>query len=154
MKINISIELDEESTEILQAPFNNVAEQISTLLNMFDKVDYTIKDKGKKSLPVKTKKSPAKVKAKAKPAKKKSAKSKKAKVAKKVTTKKTAKSKKPKKAVAGTVLNTIKNSKKGINSEDLKKKTGFTTRQIADNVYRLKKKGAIKKSAKGLFVIA
>ncbi len=148
MKINISIELDEESTEILQAPFNNVADQITTLLNMFDNVDYTIKDKGKKSLPVKTKKKPAKVKAKAKPAKKKSAKS------KKVAAKKTAKSNKPKKAVAGTVLNTIKNSKKGINSEDLKKKTGFTTRQIADNVYRLKKKGAIKKTAKGLFVIA
>jgi len=53
-----------------------------------------------------------------------------------------------------TILDAIKKNKDGLSSEDLKKETRFNTRQIADNVYLLKKRGLIKKTDAGLFVVA
>ncbi len=74
-----------------------------------------------------------------------------------------AKAKAPRKAVAKkatrvsaseTVLSAIKNSRKGVNTVALRKKTGFEGRKIGDIIYRLKKEGKIKSERKGIYVKA
>jgi len=45
MKINFTIELDKESTEAFQTPFNNIAEQISNFIKLLEKFDLTVQDK-------------------------------------------------------------------------------------------------------------
>jgi len=71
----------------------------------------------------------------------------KAKAAKKVAPKKTVA-----KTAPATVLEIIKRSKKGVDIETLKKKTGFSNKKISNNVYRLKKQGKIKAAEKGVYV--
>jgi len=74
-------------------------------------------------------------------------------VAKKVAVKKPAK-KKTTKTVIGTVLTIIRRSKKGVNTATLMKKTGFSEKQIHNNVYKLKKQGKVKSVAKGVYLKA
>ena len=50
------------------------------------------------------------------------------------------------------VLNAINKRNGGIHLEDLKKETGFTSKQVADAVYRLKKTGKIDKTDDNLYV--
>jgi len=52
--------------------------------------------------------------------------------------------KKAKPTGADTVLSIIKRSKKGIDTDGLKKKTGFEGRKAGDIIYRLKKQGKIR----------
>jgi len=68
--------------------------------------------------------------------------------------KKTASKKPAAKTAPATVLEIIKRSKKGVDLETLKKKTGFNNKKISNNVYRLKKQGKIKASEKGVYVKA
>ena len=79
-------------------------------------------------------------------------------VAKKVATKKRAvkkvAAKKTTKTVIDTVLTIIKKSKKGVNTATLMKKTGFSEKQIHNNVYKLKKQGKVKSVGRGVYVKA
>jgi predicted Rossmann fold nucleotide-binding protein DprA/Smf involved in DNA uptake len=52
------------------------------------------------------------------------------------------------------VLGIVKRSKKGVNFNTLKKKTGFNDKKISNVVYRLKKQGKIKAGDKGVYVKA
>ena len=72
-------------------------------------------------------------------------------VAKKVAVKKPA-AKKPTKTVIDTVLAIIIGSKGGVNTATLMKKTGFSVRQIHNNVYKLKKQGKIKSVGRGVYL--
>ncbi len=74
-------------------------------------------------------------------------------VAKKVAVKKPA-AKKTSKTVIDTVLTIIRRSKKGVNAAALMKKTGFSEKQIHNNVYKLKKQGKIKTAGKGVYLKA
>jgi hypothetical protein len=46
----------------------------------------------------------------------------------------------------------IKRSKKGINTSDLMKKTGYERKSISNAIYKLTKQGKIKTAAKGVYV--
>jgi len=121
-----------------------------------------VKKKIVKKAVAKKKATPAKKKAvakkKATPAKKKAVTKKKAAPAKKkaVTKKKTAPAKKKagkaKDSVIDKVFDVIKRSKKGIDNNGIKKKTGFDSRQVSNAIYKLTKKGDIKTAARGMYV--
>ena len=106
------------------------------------KVDKIVVAVGKLEKPKVTKKPKAKP-VKAKPMKKI--------VTKKVAVKKPA-AKKPTKTVIDTVLAIIGRSKKGVNTAALMKKTGFSEKQIHNNVYKLKKQGKIKSVGRGVYL--
>jgi len=113
------------------------------------KVDRIVVAVGKLEKPKVAKKPKAKA-AKRKPAKKT--------VAKKVAVKKRAVKKPAKKKTTKTVIDTvlaiIRRSKKGVNTAALMKKTGFSEKQIHNNVYKLKKRGKVKSVAKGVYLKA
>ena len=65
------------------------------------------------------------------------------------------KAKGPKKASdSDMVLAIIKRFKKGVDGATLRKKTGFEGRKIRDIIYRLKKRGEIKVTGKGIYLKA
>jgi predicted Rossmann fold nucleotide-binding protein DprA/Smf involved in DNA uptake len=86
--------------------------------------------------------------AKAKPVKKVAAKKT---PVKKVVVKKPA-AKKTTKTAIDSVFGFIKRYKKGVNTATLMKKTGFSEKQIQNNVYKLKKQGKIKSVGRGLYL--
>ena len=95
----------------------------------------------------------------AKPTKKPKAKAVKKAPIKKVAAKKAAPKKAvPKKAKPATAVDTvftiIKRYKKGIDTAALMEKTGYNQKKIANLVFKLRKQGKIKTSAKGVYVKA
>ena len=126
MKIAITIELDEKSAELFQVPFKKLSKQINDLIGMFEKVDYTVEDapdiEPKPASP--TNSAPKKPKKKAK----------------------------PQKSVKATIFKTIKKNKDGINTKDLQEQTGYTGKQISNNMFHLKKEKKVEKTKEGLFI--
>ncbi len=51
-----------------------------------------------------------------------------------------------------TFFSFIKKSKKGLSVEQLKSKTGFNDKKIANLVYKAKKQGKIKSAGKGVYI--
>jgi predicted Rossmann fold nucleotide-binding protein DprA/Smf involved in DNA uptake len=126
MKIAITIELDEKSAELFQLPFKKLSKQINDLIGMFEKVDYTVEaapDIEPKPV-LSTKSAPKKPKKKAK-------------------------SQRSMKAI---ILKTIKKNKDGIKIKDLQEQTGFTGKQISNNMFYLKKEKKVEKTKEGLFI--
>lgn len=73
---------------------------------------------------------------------------------KKPKSKGSAKAKAPKElSQSDILLAVIKRHKKGIDSDGLRKKTGFEGRRVGDILYRLKRRGKIKSVDKGAYVI-
>ncbi len=126
MKIAITIELDEKSTELFQVPFKKLSKQINDLIGMFEKVDYTVE-----AAPDIEPKPEPPTNSVPKKSKKKS---------------------KPQRSVKVTILKTIKKNKDGINSKDLQEQTGFTGKQISNNMFYLKKDKKVEKTKEGLFI--
>ena len=63
--------------------------------------------------------------------------------------------KKPARATAGAVvLNHIEKSRKGTDGAMLQKKTGFNSQKIRDNIYKLMKRGKIKRTGRGVYIAA
>jgi len=64
----------------------------------------------------------------------------------------------PQKAKASTATDTvyqiISRYKNGVNSAAIKKNTGFTDKKVQNIIYKLKKQGKIKSTAKGVYVKA
>ncbi len=154
MKINFTIELDQESIETLQTPFLQMKEEISDFLKSFKPSGVTVQenpvpeenkttsaqpDNGPETKEVKSKKNRDKKVKKTKASKRKPRASK--------------KPKQPKITVVSTVLETIKAHAEGINSENIKTQTGLNAKQVADTVYRLKRTGQIQKTEGGVFVV-
>ena len=81
------------------------------------------------------------------PTSKKPSKSATAKPAKQAATKKTAKP-----TNTDRILNFIRESKAGLTTTDLKKKTGLADKQIWPIIYKAEKAGKIKKAGRGLYV--
>ena len=126
MKIAITIELDEKSAELFQVPFKKLSKQINDLIGMFEKVDYTVED----APDIEPKPEPQKYS----------------------SPKKTKKKSKPQRSVKETILKTIKKNKDGINTKDLQQQTGFTGKQISNNMFHLKKEKKVEKTKEGLFI--
>jgi hypothetical protein len=76
----------------------------------------------------------------------------KAKAPKKGRAKKPAAAKKEKTTAFDTVVGIIMRSKKGISAAQLKDKTGFDDKKIANIIYKAKKNGLIKSVTKGVYV--
>ncbi len=99
-----------------------------------------------------------KKKAKAKSVRKAVAKPKKAApekvVAKKLASKKAPVKKAVKVTAADTVLAIINRSKKGVDSANLAKKTGFDKKKVANIVFKLRKQGRVKSVSKGVYTKA
>ena len=74
-------------------------------------------------------------------------------VAKKTVAKKTA-PKKTQATATDIVLAIVNRSKKGVDSANIMKKTGFDKKKVANIVFRLRKKGKIKNVKEGVYVKA
>lgn len=114
---------------------NALVKKTESLLKAVDKLDKPKAAKKPKAKPAKTK------------AVKKTS-------IKKVAVKKTAPKKAAPATAADTVLTIINRSKKGVNSENLVKKTGYNQKKISNLVYKLRKQGKIKSPEKGIYVKA
>ena len=137
MKIAITIELDKEVAELFQTPFRKLSKQINDLIGMFEKVDYAVEDipdiEPKLDIEPKVDIEPKPVPTKSAPQKPK-------------------KKSKSQRLVKATILKTIKKNKEGINTKDLQQQTGFTAKQISNNIYHLKKGKKVEKTKEGLFI--
>ena len=131
MKIAITIELDKESAELFQIPFKKLSKQINDLIGMFEKVDYAVEDLPDLEPKLDIEPKPVPTKSASKKPKKKS---------------------KPQRLVKATILKTIKKNKDGIKAKDLQEQTGFTGKQISNNMFHLKKEKKVEKTKEGLFI--
>jgi Fic family protein len=52
------------------------------------------------------------------------------------------------------ILSIINRSRKGVDSATLQKKTGFKNQKIRDNIYKLSKRGKIKRIGRGVYISA
>lgn len=73
---------------------------------------------------------------------------------KKVPAKKTIVRKTAPPTAAAKIFSIIQKSKKGINTKDLMKKTGYERKSISNAIYKLTKQGKIKTVSKGVYVKA
>ncbi len=125
----------------LKKKLQTINRELKALAKKVDKIVVAV---GKLEKPKVAKKPKAKV-VKRKPVRKT--------VAKKVAVKKPA-AKKTTKTAIDTVLTIIRRSKKGVNTATLMKKTGFSEKQIHNNVYKLKKQGKVKSVGRGVYLKA
>ncbi|MGD9731401.1 MAG: hypothetical protein AB7U45_04395 [Desulfamplus sp.] len=175
MKIEIKVELDKTSQELIQTTLNKVAENVVDFMNIFERISVrtenvadNTEDMQKESAaassvekaaepPVKVKKSVKTAAAKSESKKSEEKEPEQTKSVKSSGANKNLASKagttghKKKKTALGIVFNVIKKSG-AINVENLKKETGFSARKVADAVYRLKKTGKIEKNDGGLYM--
>ena len=131
MKIAITIELDNESVELFQIPFKKLSKQINDLIGMFEKFDYAVQDAPVLEPKLDIEPKPVPTKSAPKKPKKKS---------------------KLQRSVKATILKTIKKNKDGINTKDLQQQTGFTGKQISNNMFHLKREKKVEKTKEGLFI--
>lgn len=163
MNIEIKIELDKELAGLIHDKFDKVSEKIIDLVNIFEKFITEAEDTEDESTPAKAQEKTLvknivqNQQSSAVIDNAMATESKKTKITKNIgkqnnkTEKSSSPSKKSKTAL-GTIFDTIKQSNGGINVDDLKKKTGFASRKVADAVYRLKKNGKIDKTDEGLYI--
>jgi negative regulator of replication initiation len=126
MKLTVTIELDEDSSQYIKTSFSNFSKQLHDLIGLFEKTEFKVEEA-------------ANIKSDTKPA---------TKPVKRATKKKS----KPNKSNIDTILKAIKKHKDGIKSKELQQETGLPGRIIWDNVYRLKKQNKIGKTEDGMFV--
>ncbi len=121
MKLDITIEFDKELTTAIKATVTEFSEKIKSLQANLEKSD---KSASTENVPDPKPKQ-------AKPA--------------------TKRKPRAKKTLRGTVLKVIKKNKDGISRKALQEETGFTTKQISNYVYQLKKNQKIEMTGDGLF---
>ena len=126
MKISFTIELDKKSAELFQIPFKKLSKQINDMMGMFETVDYTVE--GAPDIEPKPEPPPDSAPPKTK------------------------KESKSQRSVKPTILKTIKKNKNGINTKNLQQQTGFTGKQISNNMFHLKKDKKVEKTKEGLFI--
>ncbi|HKK99977.1 MAG TPA: hypothetical protein VJ943_06975 [Desulfotignum sp.] len=133
MKLTVTVQLDENSSQLIKTALLNLSKRINDLTQGVEKMPASVKGStGVDPKPVSVSAKPAAKTVSAKPAAKKRP--------------------KPRKSNLNTVLKTIKKHKDGINFKELQKETGLTGKQVSDNAYRLKKDNKITKTEKGMFI--
>lgn len=137
--------------KILKKDLKSVTKDLKSLTKKTERIARRLQKIEKAQVAKKTK-----VKAKAKKAKKRVAKKKvtKRRVVKKKVAKKRVAKKAKKVTAIDTVMGLIKKSRKGVDTDTLRKKTGFERRKLRDLIYRLNKQGRIKSERKGFYVKA
>jgi hypothetical protein len=120
MKVDISIELDRELAAAIRDSIREISNGIKSLQGMFDKSNWSVSTE---SVP-ETKPKQDKTTTKRKP--------------------------RTKKTLRGTVLKVIKQNKEGISRKALQDETGFSTKQLSNCVFQLKKIQKIQMTEEGL----
>jgi len=131
MKITITVEMDEESVEFIKTPFGKLSDKINTLISMFEKVDFVIDTPVEKAKEF-VEKDLAEIES--------------------IIEEPPEKPIAQRGAVKTAILHVIKNSPRGVTSEKLQQETGYTNKQISNNMYHLKKATLVKKTKSGRFV--
>ncbi len=153
MKITITVELDQEATQMIANPLETISQKITHLIESFAKHDQVIKPTPENpTVPPNVTENPA--------------------VPPNVTEnpavppnvieeepaqesaqpQEAAESIPDKKNIKKTILETIKSKKTGIKGKQIQKITGFTGKQISNNIFHLKKEKLVRKTPKGFFV--
>ena len=161
MKITITVEMDEESVEFIKTPFGKLSDKIDTLIRMFEKVDYVIDNPVEQAEEL-VEKDLAEIDlaeidlaeidlaeidlpeidlAEIDLAEKES-----------IIEEPPEKSIAQRGVVKAAILQEVKKHKRGVTSEKLKKETGYTGKQISNNMFHLKKANLVKKTKSGRFV--
>lgn len=138
MKITITIELDQEATQMIANPLENISQKITNLIESFEKHSQIMKPTPESStVPPKTPKEIEEepIQEPAQPQNQEPVNS----ISEKRTIKKT-------------ILDTIQSKKTGIKAKQIQEITGFTNQQISNNIFHLKKAKLVKKTPKGFFV--
>jgi hypothetical protein len=120
MKVNISIQFDQEFTTAIKDAFREISEGIRNQQVNLDESDSSVPTQ-KVSEPKPKQTKPA---AKRKP--------------------------RAKQTLRGTVLKVVEKNKDGISRKELQEETGFSTKQISNYVYQLKKTQKIEMTEDGL----
>jgi len=151
MKITITVEMDEESVEFIKTPFGKLSDKIDTLIRMFEKVDYVIDNPVEQAEEL-VEKDLAEIDL----AEKDLAEIDLAEID--LAEKESIIEEPPEKSIAqrgvvkAAILQEVKKHKRGVTSEKLKKETGYTGKQISNNMFHLKKANLVKKTKSGRFV--
>lgn len=133
MKITITIELDQEATQMIANPLESISQKITNLFESFEKHSQVIKSSpGNPAVP------PNGIKEEP--------------VQEPPLTQDPVNGLSDKKNIKKTILETIKNKKSGIKAKQIQEKTGYTGKQISNNIFHLKKAKLVRKTPKGFFV--
>lgn len=116
-----------------------IAKSLTSLSTQVEKISKQVDTLSSPKKPVEKKRATKKVSTKKKAVKRVAVKKK---VAKKATSKAT---------VLDSVIAVIKRSKKGVNIDTLRKKTGLGPRQLSNALYKLSKRGVIEAKSRGLY---
>ncbi len=133
MKITITVELDQEATQMIANPLDSISQKITHLIESFEQNSQGVESTPEKpAVPTnETEEEPAQEPAQ---------------------TQESADSISDKKNIKKTILETIKSKKSGIKAKQIRELTGFTGKQISNNVFHLKKEKLVRKTPKGFFV--
>jgi len=141
MKINFTVELDKELAELIQSPIRNFFEELLALAKPADappvKEPPVEQEDVIKETPVEEKAPQDVVTPKPIPV---------------VPKPEAPKPKAKPEGVKETILEVIQSKRTGIDADGIVKLTGFTGKQISNNMFHLKKKGLVKKKTNGKFV--
>ena len=134
MKITITVELDQEATQMIANPLESISQKITKLIESFEVHSPVIKPTQENPVvpPNETEEEPIKEPSQ--------------------TQEEPVNSISDKKNIKETILETIKSKKGGVKAKDIQEITGFTGKQISNNIFHLKKKKLVKKTPKGFFV--
>ncbi len=124
MKVEISIEFDKELAAALKDTVREFSREIT---GVFDKSDWSVSTESVAEPITKTKPKTEQTKPAAQ------------------------RTPRAGQTLRGTVLKVIEKNKDGISRKELQEETGFSSRQITDYVYQLKKMQKIEKTEDGLF---
>jgi putative endonuclease len=138
----------------LKSQLQQVSKEIKALAKKVDKLVTAAGKVAKPAKPKAKKAAPKKAAAKKKAPAKKAAVEKKASAKKAVAKKKAPAKKAAKETAADAVLKVVNRAKKGVNTADIMKKTGFDNKKVANIIFKLKKQGKIANPEKGLYVKA
>ncbi|MCA1784602.1 MAG: hypothetical protein LC657_01315 [Desulfobacteraceae bacterium] len=123
MKVDISIEFDKELATAIMDTVREISKGIKSLQGIFDKSDWSVTTES--VIEPKPKQTRPVIKRKPR----------------------------AKKTLRGTVLKIIKQNKEGISRKALQEETGFSTKQISNCVFQLKKNQTIQMTEDGLLKV-
>ena len=134
MKITITVELDQEAAQMIANPLESISQKITKLIESFEINSPAIKSTPENPVapPIEIEEEPIQEPAQ--------------------TQEEPVNSISDKKSIKETILETIKSKKGGVKAKDIREITGFTGKQISNNIFHLKKEKLVKKTVKGFFV--
>lgn len=133
MKITITVELDQEATQMIANPLESISQKISNLIESFEKHSQVIKSTLEDPAipPNEIEEEP---------------------IQEPAQTQEPINSRSDKRNIRQTILEIIKSKKTGVKSKQIQETTGFSGKQVSNNVFQLKKAKLVRKTPKGFFV--